>query len=255
MPPIPPAQTCLRAATRSTTTSLQSRQIQLPASLNPTRAFSTAAPSFYKQTSVPGSDLRIPTASGAHPEIPPYPYGPRQTYHQSNTGLYGSASIRFGNNVSEKNEIKTRRNWRPNVQQKRIWSKSLGMFVRTRVTTRVLRTIDKVGGLDEYLLGRKPQRVKDLGPWGWKLRWRIMQTPVVRARLAAEREALGLPPKEEAEIALESLQTLPGGVAAREALLAETDQMLAKETEFELGTEEASGTAQPGFMSEKKPQQ
>lgn len=179
------------------------------------RTLSTTAAQSYHQPRVPASSIPIPNVSGRVPldrtdlpasvketfkiEIPAYPYGPRRVYHQSNTGLYGSALIRFGNNVSKKNEIKTRRKWRPNVQQKRLWSKSLEVFVRTRVTTRVLRTIDKVGGLDEYLLGHKAARVKELGPWGWMLRWRIMQTPEVRERFARERVALGLPPVREGE--------------------------------------------------------
>src|ERR1700710_245959 len=96
-----------------------------------------------------------------HSAVPPYPYGPSQIYKQSNFGLYGTQKIRFGNMVSEKNEIKTRRYWRPNVLSKRLWSDSLKIFVRTRVTTRVLRTIDKCGGLDEYLLGEKANRVKE----------------------------------------------------------------------------------------------
>jgi large subunit ribosomal protein L28 len=183
-----------------------------------------------------------------HPEIPPYPYGPRPFYHQSNTGLYGEARIRFGNNVSEENEIKTRRKWRPNVHHKRLWSASLGVFVKTRVTARVLRTIDKVGGLDEYLLGIKPQRVKDLGPWGWRLRWRIMQTPSVRERFARERAALGLPPKEGTQLTAEAEADLPDGSAARDALMAETDRMLQEGSEFKLGAEEEGG-----FMREEKP--
>jgi large subunit ribosomal protein L28 len=155
--------------------------------------------------------------------------------------------------VSEAHGVKTRRKWRPNVQRKRLWSASLGVFVRTRITMRVLRTLDKVGGLDEYLLGRKPQRVKDLGPWGWRLRWRVMQTPAVKERLAREREALGLPPKEEEALRLEAEQPLPDGTPAGDALLAETDKMLAEEAEFELETE---GEAQDGFMrEEKKPAQ
>jgi large subunit ribosomal protein L28 len=129
--------------------------------------------------------------------IPDYPYGESQFYKQSNLGLYGRQKIRFGNMVSEKNEIKTRRYWRPNVQRKRLWSDSLSSFIRIRVTTRVLRTIDKCGGLDEYLLGEKAARIKDLGVGGWKLRWRIMQTEKVKERLRLQREAAGLPPKEE----------------------------------------------------------
>lgn len=58
---------------------------------------------------------------------------------------------------------------------------------------RVLRTIDKVGGLDEYLLGGKRARVKELGMGGWELRWRIWQTDMVAERFRREREALGVP--------------------------------------------------------------
>lgn len=57
---------------------------------------------------------------------------------------------------------------------------------------RVLRTIDKCGGLDEYLLGERPARIKDLGELGWRLRWRIMQSDVVRRRLGQEAVALGV---------------------------------------------------------------
>ncbi|KAL2160695.1 hypothetical protein VTH06DRAFT_891 [Thermothelomyces fergusii] len=258
MPPSLTLQTCLRASSRPTT-SLSSllratTTTTTTQAATTTRNLSTTAPSRYKQPRIPGSDIPIPSASGTPPEIPPYPYGPRPFYHQSNTGLYGSARIRFGNHVSEKYEVKAPRKWRPNVHQKRLWSASLGVFVRTRVTTRVLRTIDKVGGLDEYLLGIKPQRVKDLGPWGWKLRWRIMQTPAVRARFAAEREALGLPPKDEGELREEANRPLPDGTPAGDALMAETDQMLADEAEFKLGSE-ASGGASDGFMREEKPRQ
>ena len=55
-----------------------------------------------------------------------------------------------------------------------------------------MRTIDKVGGLDEYLLGEKMGRVKELGMGGWALRWRVMRTQKVRERFAMERARLGL---------------------------------------------------------------
>ncbi len=245
-------QSCLRAASRPVSALL----LNSPLTSTATRALSTTAPTLRKhvQLPVPGSDIPIPTQSGEHPEIPPYPYGPRQVYHQSNSGLYGQARIRFGNHVSEKHEVKAPRTWRPNVQRKRVWSPSLGIFIRIRMTTRVLRTIDKVGGIDEYVLSPKPQRIKDLGPWGWKLRWRIMQAPSVRARFAAEREALGLPPREEEELLLEAQEPLPDGTPAGEALMAETDRMLAQEEEFEIGSGGAEGpAAEEGFMSEQKP--
>lgn len=238
MPPTLPLQTCLRASRPAAT---------LPSiSILSRRAFSTTAPTAYKQPRVPDSTIPIPSSTAPCPEIPSYPYGPRPFYHQSNTGLYGAARIRFGNNVSERNEIKTRRKWRPNVQHKRLWSESLGVFVRTRVTTRVLRTVDKAGGLDAYLLGHKPQRVKDLGPWGWRLRWRIMQTPLLRERFALQREALGLPPKMEEVEKLEAESPLPDGSAAGEALLAETDKMLEDGALFEIHEE-----AKDNFMEEK----
>ncbi|SPQ27108.1 21745ee3-358f-4d16-9478-8f28aee4ca86 [Thermothielavioides terrestris] len=259
MPPRLPMQTCcLRASASRPTAATLPRILGTatatttppPRTTTPTRSFTTTRPALYKQPRVPGSDIPIPSVTAPHPEIPPYPYGPRPFYHQSNTGLYGTARIRFGNHVSEEHNTKARRKWRPNVQHKGLWSASLGVFVRTRVTTRVLRTIDKAGGLDEYLLGRTPQRVKDLGPWGWRLRWRIMQTPAVRARFAAERAALGLPPKEDAELRAEAEASLPEGAASADGLMAETDRMLEEGAEFELGGE-ADG-AQDGFMREEK---
>ncbi|KAK1834600.1 hypothetical protein QBC39DRAFT_300743 [Podospora conica] len=201
------------------------------------RLLSTSPTHLYRQYRVPGSALPIPSVQGSEPAIPPYPLGPRQVYHQSNTGLYGSARIRYGNRVSERNEIKTRRSWRPNVQQKRLWSASLGTYVRTRVTTRVMRTIDKVGGLDEYLLGVKAARIKELGPWGWRLRWRVMQTPAVRARHAAQRIALGLPPAPEGvDYSVASGEAVPEGVEV-EGLMEETEGMLKREEEFVIGEE------------------
>lgn len=224
---------------------------------------SRTAATAYRHTRVPGSKLPIPSKSGKTGvpgvEIPPYPFGERQFYKQSNKGLYGAARIRFGNNVSEKNEIKTRRKWRPNVQRKRLWSESLGTMVRTRVTTRVMRTIDKLGGLDEYLLGSKTVRIQDLGPWGWMLRWRIMQTPKIRERFAAERAALGLPPLKEGEADaqmeadLAKLGAAPGVTA--EEYMAETDRMLKEEEEFGIGEEEAllEDVKEDNFMREEHP--
>lgn len=129
-----------------------------------------------------------------HRAVPEYPYAPRNWYKQSNFGLYAGRHIRFGNSVSDEYENKNRRWWRPNVQSKRLWSEALGRLIRIRVTARVLRTIDKVGGLDEYLLGEKPARIKELGMGGWLLRWRMIKTAAVAERFAQERQRMGLPP-------------------------------------------------------------
>ena len=52
----------------------------------------------------------------------------------------------------------------------------------------MLRTIDKCGGLDNYLLGNKAQRVKELGLKGWELRWRVMQSGKGRAMYTGQNE-------------------------------------------------------------------
>ena len=49
-----------------------------------------------------------------------------------------------GNNVSHANN-KTKRRYLPNLQSKRFWLESEKRFVRLRVTTRGMRTIDKHG--------------------------------------------------------------------------------------------------------------
>lgn len=236
-------------------------------------AFSTTAATSrrvgYPDQGVPRDDLGasvpLPLPHGRDKHIPAYPYGPRLLYKQSNSGLYGSARIRFGNNVSEKHGVKTRRIWRPNLHRRRLWSHALRCFVQTRVTVRVLRTIDKCGGLDEYLLGSKAQRIKDLGPWGWKLRWRIMQSRTVRERFAAERERLGLPPKSselveqelneqimiEMGAAGENAALPAGGETERQKMIAEMDRMISADEEFLLGDVEAG--KDEGFMKEQRP--
>jgi large subunit ribosomal protein L28 len=50
----------------------------------------------------------------------------------------------FGNKVSHASN-KTRRRWEPNLQWKRIWVPSEKRFVRMRISTRGLRTIEKIG--------------------------------------------------------------------------------------------------------------
>ncbi|KAI2625403.1 ribosomal L28 family-domain-containing protein [Hypomontagnella submonticulosa] len=214
---------CLLSSTSSPLTATHT-----PASLQripATRALSTTPAS---QRQKP-SHLTVPKD-----QVPEYPYGRFRTYKQANEGLFAGSKIRFGNVVAEKYGNKSRTTWLPNRHTKRLWSPSLGAFVRTRMTARVLRTIDRLGGIDEYLLGSKAQRVKDLGPAGWALRWKIMQTPAVQERFARERAALGLPPKEVGEIALPQDLLVDGYVTA-EAVMSEVDGMLERGDEFVIG--------------------
>ncbi|GLU20974.1 hypothetical protein SLE2022_371450 [Rubroshorea leprosula] len=72
--------------------------------------------------------------------------------NRAKRGLYAGRHIQFGNRISEDGGNKTRRCWKPNVQEKRLFSYILDRHIRVKVTTHALRCIDKAGGIDEYLL-------------------------------------------------------------------------------------------------------
>ncbi|KAI4132871.1 MAG: hypothetical protein LQ347_002409 [Umbilicaria vellea] len=190
-----------------------------------------------------------------HKTIPAYPYGPSHWYKQSNFGLYGRTRIQFGNKVSERNEIKTRRRWRPNIRSKRLWSESLNRFIRLKVHARVLRTIDKVGGLDEYLLGEKAARIKDLGMGGWALRWRIMRTDTVQERFRKQRVEMGLPTLQEGMIGrhgqVVSGETLSEEIKEYDRELEEEDKRAEKEDQEEAEEVEEDENLGTGFMEEE----
>lgn len=98
----------------------------------------------------------------------------------------------FGNKVAEKSEKTSRRKWKVNTQMLKLYSTALGQEFRMRTTPRVLKTIDKCGGLDNYLLGGKAARIKELGLTGWALRWKIMQTPHIQERFRKEMKSMGM---------------------------------------------------------------
>ena len=56
-----------------------------------------------------------------------------------------------GNNVSHANN-KTKRTFLPNLQNVTLLSDALGMSVKLRVSTHGLRSVEHVGGLDNWLL-------------------------------------------------------------------------------------------------------
>jgi large subunit ribosomal protein L28 len=59
--------------------------------------------------------------------------------------------VRYGNNVSHA-ENKTRRRFNANLQRTSVFSDALQTPVRLRVSTRALRSIEHVGGIDAFLL-------------------------------------------------------------------------------------------------------
>jgi len=100
--------------------------------------------------------------------------------------------------------------------------------------------------LDEYLLGEKAGRIKELGMGGWKLRWRIMQTDAVRERFRLERVKMGLLPKKEERV------DSRGHKATREQVEEEVrlfDEEIEKGVEIEVG-KDGQEELDTGFMRE-----
>ncbi len=56
-----------------------------------------------------------------------------------------------GNNVSHANN-RSRRRFLPNIQQTSLLSDTLGRMVRLKISTNGIRTVEKNGGLDAYLM-------------------------------------------------------------------------------------------------------
>jgi large subunit ribosomal protein L28 len=50
----------------------------------------------------------------------------------------------FGKSVSHSHR-RTSRRWNPNIQDRRYWLPSEGRFVRPRLSTKAIKTVDKLG--------------------------------------------------------------------------------------------------------------
>ncbi|KAJ1817381.1 hypothetical protein LPJ56_001302 [Coemansia sp. RSA 2599] len=88
-------------------------------------------------------------------------------------GLFGGVAVQHGNN-KPKSLHKTRRVWLPNIQTVKLYSEILQEQLKIRVTTRVLRTIDKKGGLDNYLLKTKDKNIAS--KFGLELKEKLLKT-------------------------------------------------------------------------------
>jgi large subunit ribosomal protein L28 len=80
--------------------------------------------------------------------------------------------VRFGRNVSHSNR-KSSRTFEPNLQPVKLRSEALGRSVRLSISTRALRTVEKHGGLDAYLV-RTPD--EKLPPEALRLKRRIRKS-------------------------------------------------------------------------------
>lgn len=152
----------------------------------------------YKKRFIPNEDAKYtlsqPWLEATDPMMPPYPYGKNHHFEEANHGLYGGGTIQSGNKISKgKNKGKTLRKWYPNIRVEKLKSNALNVELNLPVRARVMRTIRKSGGLDEYLLGEKSARIKELGMLGWKLRWMVLKSKAVQEKHELERQRLGLP--------------------------------------------------------------
>ena len=74
-----------------------------------------------------------------------------------------------GHNVSHSNR-RTKRTFDPNLQQVTFYSDALRHPIGLRVTTRAIRTVQKHGGLDRFLVDMDFAK---LGPVGQRLKRRV----------------------------------------------------------------------------------
>ncbi|KAI8109986.1 hypothetical protein M9434_001262 [Picochlorum sp. BPE23] len=79
----------------------------------------------------------------------------RHVSKRTKRGLFAGKRVLSGNNVSKDGGNRTRRVWKPNAQNASLYSEILDRKVRFKVTPSALRSIDKAGGLDNYILYTK----------------------------------------------------------------------------------------------------
>src|SRR5690606_1440778 len=90
-------------------------------------------------------------------------------------------AVQSGNNVSHANN-KTRRRFLPNLQEASLMSDALGVPVQMRLSTRALRTVEKRGGIDAYLLSTPAAK---LGAKAREMKRRIEKATEKRAAASA----------------------------------------------------------------------
>jgi len=77
-----------------------------------------------------------------------------------------------GNNIAHSN-TKTKRRFRPNLQNVTLLSEALGRKLSLRIATSTLRTVQKRGGLDAFLLATDDAK---LPPRALRIKRSIQQT-------------------------------------------------------------------------------
>ncbi|MDE2006446.1 MAG: 50S ribosomal protein L28, partial [Rhodospirillales bacterium] len=77
---------------------------------------------------------------------------------------------------------KTRRRFLPNLQTASLLSDTLGSALRLRLSTRAIRTVEKKGGIDAFLLGTPNRK---LGAEVLTLKRRVVRAQAKRAAAQA----------------------------------------------------------------------
>ncbi|KKJ75728.1 MULTISPECIES: 50S ribosomal protein L28 [Kiloniella] len=85
--------------------------------------------------------------------------------------------VQTGNNVSHAKN-RTRRRFLPNLQKTSMLSDALGQTVQFRLSTAAIRTIEKRGGLDAFLLSTPSEK---LGKKAREMKKRVQKALVSKA--------------------------------------------------------------------------
>lgn len=89
----------------------------------------------------------------------------------------GGKPPQIGNNVSH-SQRKTKRAWNPNIQTKTLFSAVLNQEIRLTIPNCEMRTVDRKGGLDNYLLEQNPADLtRDMRRLQERIRERSSATP------------------------------------------------------------------------------
>ncbi len=78
----------------------------------------------------------------------------------SRTCALTGKSVMTGNNRSHA-ENKTKRVFRPNLVRSSLYSEALGERVRLRISANALRTVEKRGGIDAFLMAERNSRLTE----------------------------------------------------------------------------------------------
>jgi large subunit ribosomal protein L28 len=62
-------------------------------------------------------------------------------------------------NLVSHSNIKTKSTAQPNIQKKRLFSQALGEMVTLRIATSAIRDMEHTGGLDQYILKSKDDKI------------------------------------------------------------------------------------------------